>query len=164
MTTRKVTGPPQYAVKTEVPIERSKGEIEKLLQRHGAVSFAYGYDANREILSFEMEDRRFRFEFPPLLEESFAYHDSGRKRSITDRQLALEQAKRTRWRELHLGIKAKLVMVSAGITTMEEEFFAHVVLQDGRTMHQWSKPYLKQTYLSAHMPPLLPGIEKGDES
>lgn len=164
MTTSRASSPPKFAVKTVVPIERSKGEIEKLLARHGAVSFAYGYDANREILSFEMADRRFRFEFPPLLEESFLFHDTGRRRSIADVQGALEQAKRTRWRELHLGIKAKLVMVSAGITTLEEEFLSHVVLKDGRTFHQWSKPYLKQTYLSGDMPPLLPGIEKGDES
>jgi response regulator RpfG family c-di-GMP phosphodiesterase len=41
---------------------------------------------------------------------------------------------RRRWRCLAMVIKAKLEVVASGISSFEEEFLAHVMLYDGRTV------------------------------
>ena len=54
-------------------------------------------------------------------------------------------------------IKAKLVAVEAGISTIEREFLADVVLPDGHTVGQWVAPQLDKIYERGEMPALLPG-------
>ena len=46
-------------------------------------------------------------------------------------QAAWEQVCRQRWRALLLIIRAKLEAVASGITTLENEFLANIVLPDG---------------------------------
>ena len=47
---------------------------------------------------------------------------------------ASEQGKRSRWRALYLVVKAKLEAVSSGIVSMEDEFLAQTVMNDGETV------------------------------
>lgn len=77
--------------------------------------------------------------------------------SASLRKAAYEQAVRQRWRALALLIKSKLEAVESGITVFEEEFMAHVVLPDGKTVGQHLLPQIAHSYESGHMPPLLPG-------
>ena len=57
-------------------------------------------------------------------------------RTAADQQSAWEQACRQRWRALLLIIRAKLEAAEAGISTLETEFLANIVLPDGRTAGQ----------------------------
>jgi hypothetical protein len=43
-----------YAVRTKVPIERTKTEIETTLKRYGADRFAYFSQADKAMILFEM--------------------------------------------------------------------------------------------------------------
>ena len=65
---------------------------------------------------------------------------------------------RQTWRALALVVKAKLEAVDAGITVFEEEFLAHIVLPDGRTVGQFTLPQVESAYLTGKMPKLLPGL------
>jgi hypothetical protein len=66
-----------------------------------------------------------------------------------------------RWRALALVIKAKLEAVAAGITTVEQEFLAHIVLPDGHTtVGTWMAPQLAAAYDAGTMPALLPGVSE----
>lgn len=47
---------------------------------------------------------------------------------------SLAQVKRQRWRALLLVVKAKLEAIEAGISTLEHEFLANVVLPGGSTI------------------------------
>lgn len=58
-------------------------------------------------------------------------------------------------------IKAKLEAVDAGISTVEEEFLAHVMTPDGSTVHEWLAPQLEHAYASGQMPALMPGAGHG---
>ena len=49
-------------------------------------------------------------------------------------------------------IKAKLEAVETGITTFEEEFFAHFVLPGGKTVFQEAMPMLEQVYQGKDVP------------
>jgi hypothetical protein len=68
---------------------------------------------------------------------------------------AFDQAVRQRWRALALVIKAKLEAVAAGITTIEDEFLAHIMLPDGSTVGEYTAPGLQLAYEHGEMPPML---------
>ena len=68
----------------------------------------------------------------------------------------LLQAERQRWRALAMVIQAKLEAVSAGITTLEDEFLAWTVLADGRTVAEWAQPQIGSPGGGPDLPPLLP--------
>ena len=45
-----------------------------------------------------------------------------------------------------LVIKAKLEVVQSGITTLESEFMAHIVMPDGRTVAEHVTPVIRESY------------------
>ena len=63
---------------------------------------------------------------------------------------------RKRWRALLLIIRAKLEAVESGITTLESEFLANIVLPDGGTVGQWLAPQIDAAYATVRLP-LMPG-------
>jgi hypothetical protein len=136
-----------YANKTSVPIDRSQAEIRKILGKYGASGFAYGEMHDLNVIMFEMKGRRIKFILP-----------MPKKPSISATQASIktyEQLCRSRWRALVLAIKAKLECVESGITTLEQEFMAHIVLPNGRTVGEVMTPQIEQSYSSGNMPPLL---------
>lgn len=149
----------QYADRTEVTSDRSRAEIERTLRRYGAASFAYGWDQHSANIMFEIADRRilFRLPMPNPTEPRFTRTPTGKDRSPSAAEAAFEQAVRQRWRALALVIKAKLEAVAAGITTVEQEFLAHIVMPDGRTVGEHARPAIASAYETGEMPPMLPG-------
>jgi hypothetical protein len=122
----------RYAVDTDVSTYRSREEIERTLVRYGADRFTYGWDADKAVVGFRIRGRQVRLEvtMPPKSEFRFT-PSRGLERDPAAIEAAWEQACRQRWRALSLVIKAKLEAVDAGITTLDEEFLAHVVLRGG---------------------------------
>jgi hypothetical protein len=150
----------RYAERTEVASDRSRAEIERTLRRYGARSFAYGWDELAAVVMFELANRRIRFRLPmPDRNDREFTHTPGkglrRSEEAIDREW--EQAQRQRWRALALVIKAKLEAVAAGITTVESEFLAHIVLPDNSTVGDWAAPQLAIAYERNQMPALMPG-------
>jgi|KBSSwiStaDraftv2_1062776.scaffolds.fasta_scaffold320052_2 hypothetical protein len=153
----------RYAEHTEVASDRSRAEIERTLRRYGASAFAYGWDALCATVMFELADRRIRFRLPmPDRNDRAFTHTAGRgiRRSEDAIDREWEQAQRQRWRALALVIKAKLEAVAAQITTVEQEFLAHIVLPDGSTVGDWAQPQLAIAYERNEMPALMPGSDK----
>jgi hypothetical protein len=151
---------PQYAAGTDVTSDRSRVEIERTLRRYGATAFTYGWTEGQAHVVFEMASRRiiFRLPMPDPASDEFTLTPAGkRKRSAAAAEGAYEQAVRQRWRALTLVIKAKLEAVDAKISTVEEEFLAHLALPDGRTVGEWLGPQLGEVYAKQEMPALLPG-------
>ena len=66
-----------------------------------------------------------------------------------------QQLCRSKWRSLVLAIKAKMECVQSGITTIEQEFLAHIVLPNGLTVGHHTIPQLKESYELNKMPALL---------
>ena len=134
-----------YAVDTAVPVERTKNEIERLVvEKHRAVQYMVAHQTvpPRAVVQFGMKDRVVRFELPlPAKAKN---------------ETRLAQETRSRWRALLLIIKAKLEAVENGVTTFEEEFLAHIVLPDGRTVAAATLPQIAQAYVGGKMPKLLP--------
>lgn len=145
-----------YANRTEVPVEKTRAEIERTLTRYGATSFAYGWSGERATIGFVASGRQIRFviQLPDRNDRRFQYHSRGRR--TPDAALReWEQACRQRWRALALVIKAKLEAIEAGISEFDHEFLAWVVLPDGSTVGDVIGPQLTAAYESGTMPPLL---------
>lgn len=147
----------RYATNTSVSVERSKGEIEKLLQRYGARCFASGWDESRAVIQFEAANgKRIKFVLPLPPQDNFALTPTGRtRRNPRDIARVWEQNCRARWRALALIIKAKLEAVESGVALFESEFGMYVVLPGGLTVGEMIIPQIDETYRTGVMPPLL---------
>lgn len=147
-----------YAQNTSVSVDKSKAEIEKILQRYGASGFAYGWQGNYAMIQFVANDRRIKFMLPLPDKNDKQFQFTGaqrRKRTPEAAHAEWEQACRQKWRALTLAIKAKLESVSSGIATFEDEFMAHILLPNGQTVGDAMKPQIAIAYQSNKMPPLL---------
>lgn len=151
----------RYAAGTSVSSEASRNEIERTLRRFGATEFAYGWQAGHAAVGFVIGGRQVRFvlQMPDRNAREFTHTPTrGTRRSPAEAEKAYEQAVRQRWRALAAVIKAKLVAVSEGIVTIEEEFLAHFVLPSGATVADEFIPRLDAAIAGqATMPALLPG-------
>ena len=146
----------RYASETSVPVERSKTEIERLLQRYGAKEFAHGWRSDKAVIQFSMMERCVRFILPLPDKNEFAKTPSGRRmRSDADTLRAWEQGCRQRWRALVLTIKAKLESVESGIEQFDEAFMAQTVMPNGRTISEEITPQIARAYATGKMPALL---------
>lgn len=155
----------RYAEGTQVAAERTRGEIERTLSRFGATAFAYGWDDGppaRAVIQFKARDRHLRMELPVPDRSDFAYTDTGRLRTESAMEQAYDQETRRRWRALLLIVKAKLEAVSSGIVTFEDEWLAHTVMPDGRTVAQHVQPAITSAYEHGAVPQLLPGYHHAE--
>lgn len=136
-----------YASRTDVPVDRSRAEIERTLIKYGATKFAYGTDHEKATIQFEAEGRIIRFVMKIPQEREF--------RSTA----AYGQALRSRWRALGLVIKAKLEAVESEITTFEDEFLAYTVVPGGGTVSEWLQPQIETAYETGKAPRMLLELE-----
>jgi hypothetical protein len=150
---------PRYADKTEVPVSKTRAELEELLSRHGASSTAIFNSPDRAMIAFEMQARRIlmKISLPAPNSKEFTHHKrTGTLLSAESARVRHEAACRQRWRALFLAVKAKLVSVAEGVETFEEAFMAHVVMPDGQTVADHLRPRIASAYAENKMVPLLP--------
>jgi hypothetical protein len=147
----------RYAQHTSVPVDRSRAEIEHTLTRYGATGFGYSWERRevaidptpaygkktelREVatLVFHVTGRRVRLDVPmPTLREAGS-------------ETRAAAAARQRWRAILLVIKAKLEAVDSGISTLEAEFLANIVTENGRTIGEVVLPRLTEAVQSGRL-------------
>lgn len=133
-----------YASRTSVSVDRTRSEIEKNLHRFGAEGFAYGWDAGQELIGFVYKAKNVRMSIPMPARSKFRNDDQ------------FEQERRRRWRSLGMVVKAKLVSVSDGIMTFEDEFLSYFVMPNGKTLGQALIPRLEAAATRGELPALLP--------
>ena len=154
-----------FAVKTSVPVAKTRIEIEKLLVAHKAYQHGTMMDdvAGVAYVAFTMgtgsQLRQVKITLPLPKRESFArQHRRGRGMVLVSdvrRDKAFEQACRSKWRMLLLVLKANLEAIEAGVTTFEKAFFAFIRLPGGETLHDAVAPKLAHAYETGMVPPLL---------
>ena len=145
-----------YAANTSVSSEKSRAEIEATLARYGASHFGYMTSPTGAQVAFQYGSRQIRFilELPDRTEKRFTHHSRG-ARTATAAAEAYEQAVRQKWRALALVVKAKLEAVESGITTFEQEFYAHTVLPSGRTVFEETSEQVATMIASGRPGPLM---------
>ncbi len=154
---------PTYAENTKVPVAKSRAEIESTLTRYGADQFLLGWEnstaASSAMIGFRLGGKQVKFlvPLPDKDDNEFRLTPSTRReRKPDDRYAAWEKACRQRWRAVALILKAKLEAIESGITTIEREFLADIVLPDGKSVGNWLLPQIEEAYATGKMPNLLP--------
>jgi len=155
---------PHYAEETKVSADKSRAEIDRILQRYGADQFMYGWSGAEAVVAFKAHGRaiQFKLKMPDRNSREFT-HTSSRniRRDESAAEKAWEQACRQRWRALALVIKAKLEAVESGISTFEDEFLAWTLLPGGVTVSAMVQPKITEAYETGQMPvALIPYFEK----
>lgn len=145
-----------YAANTTVPSEKSRAEIETTLARYGATHFAYMTSPDSAQVAFQYGNRKVRFSLalPNRQDRDFTHHARG-ARTASAAADRYEQAVRQKWRALALVVKAKLEAVESGISTFEQEFFAHTVLPSGRTVFEEVAPQVERVIETGAAAPLM---------
>lgn len=95
-----------------------------------------GWLDDRAMIAFQVNSRQVRFvlPMPPKDAEEFTHSPTGKLRKPDAIHASWEQGCRQRWRALALAIKAKLEAVECGIVTFDQEFLAHIVGPNGKTV------------------------------
>lgn len=148
----------RYAQGTTVDSSASRAEIERTLARYGATSFMYGWQDSRAALAFTANGRQIRFvlPLPDRNERRFTHTPTkGQRRTPEAAEKEYETAVRQSWRALNLVVKAKLEAVAAGIVSFEQEFLAHMVLPNGRTVFEETEEAVETAYRTGAVRPLL---------
>jgi hypothetical protein len=131
---------------TQVTVEKSQGEIRKLLGRFGAREFGFGEAVDDETIvwsavTFVHGDLRVRLRVPHKRLNSRDL-DARARRSRTktraDLQYELaEQEARRIWRIMAHNLKARMIAVEEGVESFAEAFLAHIVdPETGATIYE----------------------------
>ena len=80
----------RYAASTSVAVSTSKAEIERIVERYGAIQFMSGWSAEQALIAFTMECRQVRFilPMPSRDEKRFTHHSKGPRARLIPRRLA----------------------------------------------------------------------------
>jgi hypothetical protein len=151
--------PRRFAESTEVPVSKTRAEIEHLLSRHGATSTAVFTSPDRAMIAFEMTGRRvlMKISLPDPSAKDFTRHRrTGALLPAESARARHEAGCRQKWRALFLAVKAKLISVHEGVETFEDAFMAHIVMPDGQTVADLVRPQIASAYAENKMVPLLP--------
>lgn len=158
----------RYASDTTVSPEKSRAEIESMLNRYGAAGFGYGHDNGQSMIMFRISSGiggvslmvRMILPTPNRDERAFTHTPTGKARAESQIEAEYMQEIRRRWRSLALIVKAKLEACASGISTIEREFMADVVdPASNRTLGETILPALEGNYRDPSNKPLalLPG-------
>lgn len=144
-----------YAKDTIVPVSKTRGEIEQLLERAKAKQYgtAVDYDLMTARVQFKLFDRivRFTVKLPD--------------RKKLGEGARFEKAERQRWRALLLVLKAKLESVESDIETFESAFLGQIVMPGDQTVADLVTPLIGSAYKHGRLPKQLgPAPDEGKDA
>lgn len=133
-----------YASGTSVPVERSKAELDRILQKVGADERGIINQGGAVTVAFRLDGVTVRLRVPmkpatEIASEANVDPPHGWKGWTPAKRQAwcertADQVERERWRVLVLLCKAKLEAIALGHTTVRREFLHDVVVKGGRTV------------------------------
>ena len=148
-----------YAAGTSVGEDRSRAELQWLLEKFGADRFGFQVDnaAHLAKITFMYKEAYFLFRLPLARPEDkqVKFTPGGKARCMNQISQLLACENRRRWRSLCLAIKAMLVGVEDGIFNFGEVFMPYMIWGDGRTTAETLLPVAEDCLKSGGMlPPL----------
>jgi hypothetical protein len=152
-----------YAKDSSVPVTRSRAELQQVLERAKCTSAMVGESGGEAMVAFELQGRviKMRWPIPKRDADAFVFRPS----NSSDRRWWTKnapgaadklhaQAVRTSWRVLILIVKAKLEVIESGLSTVEREFLADLLLPGGQTVHDAMKENIALVYDTQQVPML----------
>jgi len=138
----------RYAERTSVDVVSTRLEIERLVGRHGGDDVLAGSIQGKAFVQFRMKGRWVRLTVPtPSVNDKIIQKGpNGGVRTERQKETAVEAELRRRWRALLLLVKAKFTAIEDGITQFEEEFLAHVIIDQNRTVYEVMREPIDEHY------------------
>jgi hypothetical protein len=127
----------RYAQNTEVPIGRSRDEIERTLERFGASGQIWARDDEKHVVTvaFRRQGKVYRFTISLPSTPAFATTPTGRQRGRAQAETEKDKETRRRFRSLANYVKALLDAIDTGIVTAEEALLPYMMLPSGDTVY-----------------------------
>lgn len=141
-----------FAEGTEVSAAKSKAEIEKTLKKYKATGFGYAEQNDRAAVTFVMKGRQIRFVFDLPVYGKYKKPYRGRSWLADASEKQVEAEVRRIWRCVAWSIKMKLDCVESGVSSFDNEFMAHIVLPDGKTVSDTITPAISEAYSTGRVP------------
>lgn len=120
---------------TKIDVEKTIGEIQKMLSTHGAIAMMTNYDQGIvSALSFQIKvgDNVMAFKLPcdwrPVLE--VMKKDPKVPRRMCDQVQAVKVA----WRIVKSWIEAQMALIDTKMVKTEDVFLPYSIMRDGRTL------------------------------
>lgn len=136
----------RYAETTSVPVNRSRTQIQDVLEKFGIEEFFFGTSARGQGIGFKYEGRVYKMDVP----------FPERAKDMTEKQY--EQAQRRRWRVLYMTLKMELEKIADGGISFEDQFLAQMCLPDGSAVADFMrKPENLELLEKSKMPKMLTG-------
>lgn len=156
---------------TDVAVEKSQGDLRKLLSKYGADRFTFGESIDLEGMrwagvEFTHDGHLVRLVAPLKPPNEKWIRDKVRRartktRADFEAEHAEQEAKRI-WRVLYWSLKSRLVAIEEGVETFEQAFLAHLVdPASDRTLWQSMKPAVERGTFKIGGPGL-PELSSGD--
>ena len=136
---------------TEIPVERTIAEIEKLLSSNKAQRILKEYDGSGTVTSISFiintDYGPMPFKLPMNTKavmqvinnqtEQFVTRRSGRDRVVSKKYWNdMEQAKRVGWRIIKDWLEAQCALLQLQMVKIQEIFLPYVVMKDGKTFYE----------------------------
>jgi hypothetical protein len=139
---------PLFTESTDVPVQKSVGEITSMLITAGARSISTNYNSGKiESLSFVMPfgSGQIPYLLPVRIEPVFQKLNGRREKWGQFSRSAMaakdrEQAERVAWRQLYWWLKAQLAMIDLGMAEAGEILMPYMLGPDGRSFFDTYKP------------------------
>lgn len=115
---------------TEVPVEKSQGELRSLLQKFGATQFTFGEGRDWAGIEFVHNDQLVRLRCPlrqPTDQQVASWKNAAHVATAEAVARLLDKEAMRVWRVLVWSVKARLVAVEEGLESFEQAFLSHLV-------------------------------------
>ena len=134
----------KYAEGTEVPISRSRDELERTLTRFGATTQGWLRDDEEKVvrLAFKRNGRGYRFTVKLQDAEGCRLTPTKQRRSDSVAMDLAEAENRRRFRSLANYVKAVMDATDTGIISAEEALLPYMMLPSGETVAEAVIPQL----------------------
>ncbi len=148
----------RYAKGTSVSVERSVGELKKIVQNYGGEDFAYIEKKDMAMVAFQINERTLKFEIhlPDKNDRKYTHTESrGNERHPEEALKLWEKDCRQKWRVLVLLVKATFETIENDLMTFDQAFMASIALKNGQTLASYFLPNLDKAIATGELPPLL---------
>jgi hypothetical protein len=135
-----MTKKPLYMESTEIPPERTAGEIAQVLVTAGATQIATEYEDGKVRglrWTMRINGRELLFSMPVRVEPIFQIlHARVKDRWGTDADKIRVKAERVAWRQLLRWVQAQMAMIECGMSEASEVFLPYMQTASGQTLFE----------------------------
>lgn len=139
---------------TEIPVDKTVTDMQKVLARHGAKSITVEYDNGEPAVvrfRYPTQFGELPFRVPVAVEPVWRYLvNKGQEVGIDRRFRTKQQAARIAWRSGLDWLKLQLDFVDTGMVSFEQAMFGYLTAPGGRTYYELMVPDLKALPEAGH--------------